>query len=105
MSRDELPAGSCDASAPDLVPELARYLRTNPLATDTKEGITQWWLGLQTSCVESVELALGALERAGLIVAVRAADGRVRYRRVSPDREIDERLDRVITAARTARDS
>ena len=80
----------------DIVQRLARYLRSNPLAADTKEGITQWWLGLTRAWIEPVERALAALQAAGVIEASRSLDGHVRYRRTTPSAETDARLDRLI---------
>ncbi|MFC4527101.1 hypothetical protein ISN76_10385 [Dyella halodurans] len=75
---------------------LARYLRANPLAGDTKEGIAQWWLGFASVSVDVVGRAIALLQEAGVLETVRAADGHVRYRRVSIDAEGDARLDRFI---------
>lgn len=84
------------ASVSDVACCLARYLRANPLAGDTKEGITQWWLGLAPASTDVVERALALLQDAGAIEAVRALDGRVRYRRVSIDSAADTHLDQFI---------
>lgn len=82
---------------------LARYLRINPLAGDTREGIAQWWLGLASVSTETVERALALLQEAGAVEAVRAVDGRVRYRRASIDADGDARLDQFIAAQHTGR--
>lgn len=84
------------ASVSDVACCLARYVRINPLAGDTKEGIAQWWLGLASVSIDTVERALAVLQQAGVLEAVRAVDGRVRYRRVSIDADSDARLDRFI---------
>jgi hypothetical protein len=96
MNGAELPSGDPEESVFDVARRLARYVRANPLAGDTTEGITQWWLGLTPASVERVERALASLQAIGLIEAVRALDGRVHYRRVSPDADTNARLDRFI---------
>jgi hypothetical protein len=83
-------------SMPEVVRRLALYLRANPLAGDTKEGIAQWWLGLNPSSTEIVERALRWLESERLLESVQAADGRVHYRRVSLEASIDMQLDSLI---------
>jgi hypothetical protein len=77
------------------VQDLARYMLTNPFAVDTREGITQWWLGLDASSIGMVELALTRLQGLGLIEAVSALDGHVRYRRIAQGVEADEQLRRL----------
>ncbi|GLQ45834.1 hypothetical protein GCM10007862_08850 [Dyella lipolytica] len=99
MNGAEQPSGDPEESVSDVVRRLARYVRANPLAGDTTEGITQWWLGLTPASVERVERALASLQATGLIEAVRALDGRVHYRRVSPDADTDARLDRLIATS------
>jgi len=67
-----------------LVQQLTAYLRDNPLACDTQEGIARWWLA-PGAVVDNQQLSL-ALERMrqrGEIEQLRAADGRVRYRRIA----------------------
>ncbi|WP_266168822.1 hypothetical protein [Dyella subtropica] len=81
---------------PEIVRRLALYVRMNPLAGDTKEGITQWWLNLDPSFIEPVASALARLQAAELIDAVGAVDGRVRYRRRAPGSATDALLDRLI---------
>jgi hypothetical protein len=62
---------------------LARYLSDNPLASDTAEGISSWWLRLEWQVHEfAVCSALARLVKAGLVEEVKGPDGRVRYRRV-----------------------
>lgn len=91
------------ASVSDVACCLARYVRVNPLAGDTREGIAQWWLGLASVSTETVERALATLQEAGVLEAVRAVDGHVRYRRVSIDAEGDAQLDRFIAAQHAQR--
>jgi hypothetical protein len=85
-----------------MLQRLACYLRENPLAGDTQEGIAQWWLGLDPSSLELLDRALHWLTCVGILEAVRAADGRVRYRRVSLTAAVDARLDRLIAGDGTA---
>jgi hypothetical protein len=66
-----------------LTRKLSRYLCDNPLASDTAEGISSWWLGLNWQVHEfAVCSTLAELVEAGLVEGVRGPDGRVRYRRV-----------------------
>lgn len=79
IPRTAMPADD-DVSA--LVRLLSRYLRDNPLACDTAEGIARWWLA--SAAPVDMRLLMSALERmqaTGAIEVLRAADGRVRYRR------------------------
>ncbi len=89
-------AGSIDV----IIRALSRYLRVNPLASDTLEGIAHWWLPSMIVGADELELACRWLERAGVIEAARAADGRVHYRRPGLDSAIDARLDRLIAGER-----
>jgi|GEM_PF-1378350 len=89
----------------DIVRRLACYLRANPLAADTKEGITQWWLGLTPASLELVERALASLQTAGIVESARALDGHVRYRRTTANAVTDARLDRLAGTPRDARRS
>ena len=81
-----------------VVRKLALYLRRNPEACDTTEGIAQWWFdGVQFQRQELAQ-ALAILERVGLVESMRALDGHVLYRRSRADEEIemDAKLDRLI---------
>lgn len=69
-----------------LVRMLSRYLRDHPLASDTPDGISSWWLQLDWYVYESaIGAALAWLVRAKLVEGVRGPDGRVRYRSVRTD--------------------
>lgn len=97
MNGAERSSSDPEESVSDVARGLARYVRANPHASDTTEGITQWWLGLTPSSVELVERALALLQATGLIEVVRALDGRAHYRRVTPDADTDARLDQFIS--------
>jgi hypothetical protein len=79
-----------------IVGELSRYLRLNPLASDTLEGIAQWWLKAGDCSMSDLTRALAHMQQAGVVEATNAADGQVRYRRTGLNAGVDERLDRFI---------
>lgn len=58
---------------------LVDYWRVHPLASDTADGIRQWWLGGAAVSRPALQRALQSLRRQGLVEAVAAADGRLRY--------------------------
>jgi hypothetical protein len=62
--------------------QLREHWRLHPHAADTCAGIARWWFNPPAAEAE-VQAALQALQRAGLAVAVAAADGRVRWRCVA----------------------
>ena len=69
-----------------LVQRLSRYLRDHPLASDTADGISSWWLQMNWHVHENAICeALTWLVGTGLVEGVRGPDGRVRYRRVQTD--------------------
>lgn len=80
----------------EIVRALSRYLRLNPLASDTLEGITQWWLKSKDLSQAELLPALERMAQAGVVESTRAADGRVRYRRAALNATIDAQLDRFI---------
>ena len=58
------------------------YLIAHPMAEDTLEGITQWWL-LEEQIkrrLKEVHEALEELQSQKLIIAHKAGDSRIRYR-------------------------
>lgn len=61
------------------------YLRKNPDAGDTLEGIACWWLGLQQIeiSVNEVEDALNSLLKEGVIRTHRTRDGIAIYKIIS----------------------
>ena len=87
------------ASVARIAGVLSWYLRLNPLASDTLEGIAQWWLSRDAFTLADLAGALRQMERAGVIEATHAADGQVRYRRTAPDARSDAQLDRFIAGS------
>jgi hypothetical protein len=69
---------------------LARYLRSNPHASDTAEGIRLWWLdpGVEIT-MEQLQSVIDWLQQRGIVEELRAADGRRRYRRIASDAQLD----------------
>ncbi len=61
---------------------ILEYLRANPTAGDTLQGIAQWWILCQriTESVELVRRALGKLVDADLVSEHRMPDGQTYYR-------------------------
>ena len=79
--------------APDLyalIRTLARYLRDNPRASDSAEGIRRWWLADGSAVTEEeLDKALNWMTQHKLIVETVAADGRIRFRRLATDAQLD----------------
>lgn len=75
---------------------VARYLRANPLACDTLEGIGRWWPGAGSAGESVLATALSWMRDMGIIEESMAADGRVRYRRAALDAGVDAALDQLI---------
>jgi hypothetical protein len=73
----------------DVVCELARYLRANPLACDSLEGISRWWLAAYRVPSEELLVALRWMTVHGLVEEIAAADGRLRYRRGASEATLD----------------
>ena len=69
----------------DVVCALARYLRANPLACDSLDGISRWWLAAHPVTPEELVEALSWMKEQGLVEELEAADGRLRYRRRGPE--------------------
>lgn len=75
-----------DPRADEVRRRLAHYFEANPLASDTAEGISRWWMPGEWGVTEAEVLeALVWLLREGVVEELIAADGRVRYRRVRGD--------------------
>ena len=77
----------------DVVCALALYLRANPLACDSLEGISRWWLASQVVTPDELEQALGWMRERGLIEELVAADGRLRYRRCGREAMLQAAID------------
>lgn len=79
--------------APELhspVRTLARYMRDNPLACDSAEGIRRWWLAeAHTITEDQLDKALNWMTQQKLISQTVAADGRVRFNRTASDAQLD----------------
>jgi hypothetical protein len=68
---------------------LADYLKANPLASDTADGIRRWWLGTEWApSLDEVARALETMKTMGLIKVTYAADGRQRYSRCASDAQL-----------------
>jgi hypothetical protein len=85
----------------DLVCALARYLRANPLACDSLDGIARWWLAGNEFGPEDLMQALAWMVEQGLVEELVAADGRMRYRRRGPDGRLDALIDALADGAGT----
>ena len=62
------------------IQRLTDYWLTHPLAADTLQGIYRWWVTDASIGPLQVEAGLQRLVAMGLVEALQAADGRVRYR-------------------------
>jgi hypothetical protein len=91
---------SASGQVDTIVVQLARYLRANPLACDTQEGIAQWWLGVDGLIAGELETALERLESIGVVTRSHATDGQVRYHRAGLNAAVDAGLDRLIIEER-----
>ncbi len=87
------------ASVIKVVSVVSWYLRLNPLASDTLEGIAQWWLKADEVSLTDLTCALEQMEQAGVIEVTNAADGQVRYRRAGINARVDEKLDHFISGS------
>jgi hypothetical protein len=72
----------------DISQEILGYLRKHPDASDTLEGITEWWLLSQRIHEEArkVKEALTRLVEQGWLVKIKGSDSQIRYR-FSPERK------------------
>ncbi|MGO1068747.1 hypothetical protein [Lysobacter sp. CA199] len=78
-----------DCAASACVRSLAGYLRANPQACDTAEGIRRWWFDSELEVdMEQLQDALDWMKRRGVIEESLAADGRRRYRRLAGDAQL-----------------
>lgn len=79
-----------------IIEQLARYMRANPLACDTLEGIAQWWLGAPGVPPAQLARVLEQMERDGVVASMRATDGHLRFRRTALNAAVDARLDHLM---------
>jgi Fe2+ or Zn2+ uptake regulation protein len=79
-----VPDASCESDDPDVttvVSQINIYLREHPNSADTAEGIARWWFAsVPRPTTEQVRVALRWMEALGVVEALPAADGKVRYR-------------------------
>jgi len=85
----------------DVVCALARYLRANPLACDSLEGIGRWWLAAHPVTPEELVIAVGWMKEQGLVEELVAADGRLRYRRGASEAVLDAAIAAYCSASGT----
>ena len=66
----------------DISQEILKYLRKHPGASDTLEGITEWWLLSQRiSCeMKRVKTAILKLIKGGWLIEIKGKNSTVRYR-------------------------
>jgi hypothetical protein len=68
-----------------LIAAIVKYLDDNPTATDTAEGIRNWWLRGSNASADDVAVALERLVRAGQIQKVESQQRTVYRRRARSD--------------------
>ena len=82
-----------DAKTLAIVHRLVQYLRDHPRAADGAQGIAVWWLSDYTLAhTTQLSAALTWMQQHRLIETVKAADGRVRYRRPLTVSDIEQAL-------------
>lgn len=71
-----------EASLSEIATEILEYLRRNPEARDTLEGVVQWWLPEREIKRRTVEIkdALDELVRQGLLSEHKGKDEQISYR-------------------------
>ncbi|MBN1608916.1 MAG: hypothetical protein JW940_19975 [Polyangiaceae bacterium] len=77
-----------EASIDLIAAEILRYLRRNPRAKDTVEGIVRWWLPPlhDRASTEATERALNGLVEQGQVLRVASPTGGVLYSLAVHDR-------------------
>ena len=72
----------------DISGKILEYLRKHPDASDTLEGITEWWVLSQRiqDNVRKVQEAVSSSVEKGWLVEIKGSDSRIRYR-FSPERK------------------
>ena len=77
----------------EVVRALACYLRLNPHASDTTEGIRLWWFDRESEVAVDLLLpALAWMVEHRFVETMPALDGHLRYRRTASDLQIDALL-------------
>ena len=77
----------------EVIRALACYLRLNPHASDTTEGIRLWWFDMESEVPMDLLLpALAWMVEHRIVEPVAALDGHLRYRRTASDLQIDALL-------------
>jgi hypothetical protein len=75
------PGQTDDPEVATVICQLNIYLRQHPNAADTSEGIARWWFDAPLRpTIGQVNAALRSMQALGIVEALHAADGRVRYR-------------------------
>jgi hypothetical protein len=66
----------------DISQEILEYLREHPEASDTLEGITEWWLMSQRIRyeMEKVKAAVSKLVEEGWIIEIQEKNSTIRYK-------------------------
>jgi hypothetical protein len=77
--------------------QLAQYLKRNPEACDSVEGIAQWWLKEPRPQKEELERALAVMESLNLVKSIYQRDGSVLFRRAGLGLIVDAKLDELIS--------
>lgn len=77
----------------EVVRALALYLRANPRACDSVDGIRRWWLAAHPVTTEDLMEALQWMKDHGLVEELSAIDGRLRYRRCGPEAALQAAID------------
>ena len=78
---------------------LAKYLQANPRASDSPEGISRWWLPMPPASMDILIKALDWMQRNDLVESTVAADGRLRYRCIASDAQL-QAVERRMRASR-----
>jgi hypothetical protein len=98
MASDPSPAQAAlqPAPPPALRPalrELCRYLRDNPQASDTVQGMQRWWMPHDTPLTEhEIAMALNWMKQRGWVDTLQGADGRLRWRRSTSVAQLEDAL-------------
>jgi DNA-binding transcriptional regulator PaaX len=73
----------------DISEEILNYLLKHPAASDTLEGITEWWILNQRIRyeMEKVKAAVSKLVKEGWVNEIKGKDSTVRYRLNSKKRK------------------